>query len=175
MKKPFTCVFGMAVCALSLLPGAFFPGSSLADIYRWEDDQGVIHFTDDPGEIPAKYRSRGKAVMQGPPPSGQPSLSTIGAPASSPIVPVLPGRGPDLRSGMPEPDPEDLQAEAQTLRSRISAKETFIEGIDRKRSNILNPMGNRFVSPEDLELYKKYSEELPKDRDRLKEMEAGAP
>jgi hypothetical protein len=37
----------------------------------------------------------------------------------------------------------------------------------------VNPLGNRFVTPEDLELYKKYSEELPGDRVRLREIEAG--
>jgi len=171
MKKTAACIIGTAMVsgALLLVPGA--PGTSLADIYRWEDDSGVVHFTDTPANIPEKYRGRKKMILQGPPESGKPSLSTMGSPAP----PAPPLRTPPL----PARDDRDEAArgderEAEQLRLRIAAKEQFIQGIDRKRSHALNPMGNRFVSPEDLELYKKYSEELPKDRDRLREIESGS-
>ncbi len=29
-----------------------------AETYNWTDDQGVVNFTDDPAQIPAKYRSK---------------------------------------------------------------------------------------------------------------------
>jgi len=47
--------------------------------------------------------------------------------------------------------------------------------VDERQSLSTNPYRNRFVSPEDLELYKKYKEELPADRERLKELESRAP
>jgi hypothetical protein len=146
-------------------------GPSAADIYRWEDESGTIHFTDTPSNIPEKYRSRKKTVLHGPPDSGRPGLSNVGPAPSSPAGPVEP---PPSAEPVPA-RPENTSGQADQLRARIAAKERFIEGIDRKRSNILNPMGNRFVSQEDLELYKKYSEELPQDRQRLKEMASGRP
>ena len=149
------------------------PEISLADIYRWVDDSGVIHFTDSPSNIPEKYRNRKKMILQGPPESGQSSFSTMGASPSS--VPAGPShRVPPSPASVPEEQatpPEDGSRETEQLRARIAAKEQFIAGIDRKRSHALNPMGNRFVSTEDLELYKKYSDELPKDRERLREID----
>ncbi|MHB8833793.1 MAG: DUF4124 domain-containing protein, partial [Desulfobacteria bacterium] len=50
---------------------------SLADIYRWEDESGVIHFTDDVSNIPAKYRGKARETLKTPPEAGQPSLSTM--------------------------------------------------------------------------------------------------
>ncbi len=173
MKKTVASIIGTAWISGALFLVAGFPESSLAEVYRWEDDSGVIHFTDTPSDIPAKYRSRKKLIMQGPPASGQPSFSTMGAPTPVPSAPTPPDRHPETQS--PSAQPENGSADANQLRSRITAKEKFIEGIDIKRSNILNPMGNRFVSPEDLELYKKYTEELPKDREQLKSIDTAAP
>jgi hypothetical protein len=42
------------VLALVLLPGAAF-----AQMYRWVDEQGEVHLTDDPNSIPAKRRPQG--------------------------------------------------------------------------------------------------------------------
>ncbi|HUL30262.1 MAG TPA: aspartyl protease family protein [Thermodesulfobacteriota bacterium] len=35
---------------------AFFVPSSYGDMYKWVDDKGVVHFTDDVSNIPEKYR-----------------------------------------------------------------------------------------------------------------------
>src|SRR5262245_1517647 len=34
---------------------------ALAEIYRWTDDAGINHFTNDPGTIPPAYRARARA------------------------------------------------------------------------------------------------------------------
>jgi len=151
------------------------PRASLADIYRWEDDGGVIHFTDDIGNVPQKYRGRQRPILKGPPPSGRPSVSTVESPPRQPSgAPSIPGA-----DETPEPPAAnaggDLSGQAEQLRAKIAAKEQFLEGVDRKRSNILNPLGNRFVSTEDLELYGKYKQELPQDRERLREIETLLP
>ena len=44
--------------------------------------------------------------------------------------------------------------------------------MDEKQSLATNPYRNRFVSPSDLELYQKYKEELPADRERLRAIES---
>ncbi len=149
------------------------PGDSLADIYRWQDESGVIHFTDDIGNIPRKFRGNQTPILKGPPASNRPSLSTIESPPGIPRE-DLPPSGTDA-SAEPAIPATEPSGKAEELRAKIAAKEQFLEGVDRKRSNILNPLGNRFVSPEDLELYGKYKEELPQDRERLRGIEALSP
>ena len=150
------------------------PRAGHADIYRWEDDRGVIHFTDDLGNIPQKFRGRQMPILKGPPASGQPSLSTIESPPSRPADAPSPPET-EVTTESSTAAGEDLTGKAEQLRAKVAAKEQFLEGVDRKRSNILNPLGNRFVSPEDLELYGKYRKELPQDRERLREIESLLP
>jgi hypothetical protein len=157
----------VAVLALSLA----FAAPSLADIYRWEDESGVIHFTDDPSSIPAKYKGRSREIQKTPPAAGKPSVSTMGAPSPSPVPssPRTPGGDP---IDPPAPPPDDDATLSEKLRAKIDAKERFIRGVDEKQSLATNPLRNRFVSPSDLELYRKYKEELPADRDNMKALES---
>ncbi len=177
MKSVKKTIFHRAGWAIVLLVPALavsIPRASRADIYRWVDESGVLHFTDNLGSIPPKYRGHQTQVLKGPPAADTPSLSTIeSAPA-----------GPATVSPVPEPRPaakasgardEGLASQAEQLRAKIAAKEQFIDEIDRKRSNIRNPLGNRFVSPGDLELYAKYKQELPQDRDSLRAIEGRLP
>jgi hypothetical protein len=163
------------MCA-ALLPAAailfVFVVPSLADIYRWEDESGVIHFTDDVSNIPPKYRAKTREIQKTPPEAGQPSLSTMGAPAARSGPASSPRTlNADMldRPLLPQDDDATL---AEKLRSKIDAKERFIGGVDEKQALSSNPYRNRFVSPSDLELYKKYKDELPADRERLKALES---
>ena len=143
-----------------------------ADIYRWEDASGGIHFTDDISNIPADQRKNAREIQKTPPAAGQPSLSTMGAPSTPPGPAYSPGpaNGETLE---PPAIPEDDDAVlAEKLRAKIDAKERFLRGVDAKQSLATNPYRNRFVSPSDLELYKKYKEELPADREALKALES---
>jgi len=45
------------VLALTMLCGI---RTATADTYTWTDEAGVINFTDDPGQIPLKFRSKAK-------------------------------------------------------------------------------------------------------------------
>jgi hypothetical protein len=168
-RRNALCLAWLALLLLALSAPA------LADIYRWEDESGGLHFTDDPSSIPQRYRGRVQDILKAPPPAGKPGLSTIGGPATpSPAYPA-PSRSVEEDGGgtyQAPPPQESLDSQAEQLRAKIAAKEQFIGRIDTKRSNILNPLGNRFVSTEDLELYKKYSGELPGDRERLREIES---
>ncbi len=164
-------VFLVGVALLLAVP----PPPALADIYRWTDEAGSPHFTDDLSSIPERYRGQAQDILKTPPPSGKPGLSTIGGPSPRPPVHASPPpRAGEDGEGGDSPSPrDDQEVQAEQLRAKIAAKEQFIGRIDAKRSNIANPLGNRFVSPEDLELYRKYSAELPGDRQRLQEIEAG--
>ena len=94
------------------------------------------------------------------------------APSSPPGPSISPrpsnGESPDLPA-IPEDDDATL---TEKLRAKIDAKERFLRGVDEKQSLATNPYRNRFVSPSDLELYRKYKDELPGDRERLKALES---
>jgi hypothetical protein len=167
---------GAATLVLWLFAGvlAFSPllaTTASADIYRWEDESGVVHFTDDPSSIPAKYKGRSREIQKTPPAAGKPSVSTMGAP-SSPPAPSSPRTSSGDPVDPPAPPQDDDATLSEKLRAKIDAKERFIRGVDEKQSLATNPLRNRFVSPSDLELYRKYKEELPADRDNLKAIES---
>ena len=42
--------------SMALLLVMLFPVCSIAEIYKWVDEEGVIHFTNDIDEVPLKYR-----------------------------------------------------------------------------------------------------------------------
>jgi hypothetical protein len=92
------------------------------------------------------------------------------SPPPGPSFSPTPSNGePVDRPAIPEDDDATL---AEKLRAKIDAKERFLRGVDEKQSLATNPYRNRFVSPSDLELYRKYKEELPGDRERLKALES---
>ena len=47
-----------AIFAIGLLASG--PGSANAEMYKWKDDSGAWHFTENPASIPAKYRNKDK-------------------------------------------------------------------------------------------------------------------
>jgi len=151
---------------------AFLAPPASADIYRWEDESGVIHFTDDLSSIPPEYRGKSREILKTPPAAGQPSLSTMGAPSSSEGQSSSPMPSSVETIYRPPVSQDDDAALASMLRAKIDAKEQFIRGVDEKQSLATNPYRNRIVSPSDLELYRKYKEELPGDREHLKALES---
>jgi uncharacterized protein DUF4124 len=78
-----------------------------AQIYKWTDSQGNVHFTDNPGRIPAESRANVEEVEQARPPDALAPPSAESTPASAPEAaapgePAAPtamrdllGRGPD--------------------------------------------------------------------------------
>ena len=168
---------GPAILSLWLFLGilafsAILAPPASADIYRWEDESGVIHFTDDPSSIPAKFRGKSREILKTPPEAGKPSVSTMGAPSAPPGPSLSPGPSNGETIGPPLLPEDDDATLAEKLRAKIDAKERFLRDVDRKQSLSTNPYRNRLVSPSDLELYRKYKEELPGDRERLKELES---
>jgi hypothetical protein len=164
----------LLAAAAALVLSLSFAVPSLADIYRWEDERGVIHFTDDPSAIPAKYRRKAREIQKTPPGAGRPSVSTIGAPPAPPGPSLSPRPSNGEAPGRPALTEDDDATRAEKLRAKIEAKETFLRAVDEKRSLAINPYRNRIVSSSDMELYRKYQEELPGDRERLKELETRA-
>lgn len=165
MDRPLAIpALSLAACLAVL---CFRPAPCPADVLRWIDDEGVVHFTDDPGSIPASRRGGAVTVIRQKAEPGGPSRAGEPPPAPPPVAPPS-----VVEEAPPEPPPfSSAPDEAAQLRAKIEAKETFMRQVDRKRSMTANPMRLPNVSPADLDLYNKYQAELPADRARLRELE----
>ena len=150
------------------------PLPSRADIYRWEDAQGTIHFTDDITSIPAPYRKSATRTIREAP--SVPPAPQVAPPPEKPPVPP-PGTPPGLSDkeqaeAAKAREKEELTSQIEQVRAKITAKEQHISAVDAKRSLAVNPLRNRFVDQADLDLYDKYQSELPADREQMKELES---
>jgi hypothetical protein len=156
------------VAVLAIL--ALLPDFSAADIYRWEDDAGTIHFSDDLTNIPPAYRGKAQTVIREAPGSGaEPRERERRRQPESVSPPAIPGEG--ILPAREESEKERLASEIEQLRAKITAKENHIRTIDDRRSLAVNPFRNRIVEAADMELYNKYKTELPADREQLQELE----
>jgi hypothetical protein len=156
-----------------LLGSAFFPPSPRADIYRWVDGGGAVHFTDDASTIPPAYRKNATRMIREAPGEASPPAHAI--PPGPNLPPPPPEAGiPSGEQAPPdvEASKEQLAAQAEQLRAKIAAKERHLRDVDAKRLPGANPLRNRIVDQEDMDLYEKYRAELPGDRERLDEIES---
>lgn len=70
------------------------PAPALAQIYRWTDDQGGVHYTEGIASVPEQYRSGARAIATPPPPP---------PPAAAPPTPSPPVVPRALRPPSPAP------------------------------------------------------------------------
>ena len=76
-----------------------------AEIYRWRDGRGTIHYTNSEYEIPARYRSRATVLNLGLPPApGAQAPATPGATSPSVALPAPAGGMPAI-TPVPVPSP----------------------------------------------------------------------
>jgi hypothetical protein len=88
---------------LIILMGLTFLSFSLAfgqEVYRWVDEQGTVHFTDDLGQVPEKYRDK---IQKKEPPKGPPITQPIppqpAPPQPTPPQPLAPPTGMEVEKG----------------------------------------------------------------------------
>jgi hypothetical protein len=150
-----------------------FAADSRADIYKWEDGSGAIHFTDDLSNVPAGFRSKATMVIREAPRAAEPAPSSprdqdAGQPRSAPGE--VPSR--EDQAAVAARERESLTSEVKQLKAKIAAKEKLIRFVDDRQNLALNPYRSRVVDPGDLELYRKYQAELPEDRRKLQDLES---
>ncbi|MCL5885242.1 MAG: DUF4124 domain-containing protein [Deltaproteobacteria bacterium] len=164
MKRP-----AFAVMALLML----FAADSRADIYKWEDETGAIHFTDDLSNVPAAFRGKATMVIREAPRAAEPTPSVPrdqGAGQTRPAPAGAPSREDQAAAAAREK--ESLASEAEQMKAKIAAKERLIRFVEDRQNLALNPYRSRVVDPGDLELYRKYQAELPEDRRKLEDLES---
>jgi hypothetical protein len=81
---------GAGAFALLILALLALPPVAAAQLYRWVDEQGEVHVTDDPNSIPGQHRPRGAqppaATPAPPPPSGSAGSARGDAPGGSGVA-----------------------------------------------------------------------------------------
>ncbi|HKZ16453.1 MAG TPA: DUF4124 domain-containing protein, partial [Geobacteraceae bacterium] len=85
--------------ALSVMSGIFLPAfMASGEFYQYQDDKGTIHFTDDRGKIPKKYRDKHKVRDAG---ISEPknSVTPVTIEDNQVLVPVMIGyRGKEIKA-----------------------------------------------------------------------------
>lgn len=141
------------------------PFSTSAEIYKWTDDEGVIHATDDPSNVPAKYWEKEKVKKE------------EVEPATSPEVqPVQPGQpGPAMETEKKElygDYPLDWWTEKfKGLRKEIADNE---DKRERAKSFITLIEGGRrygqIFTKEEVSNYENYKKEIPVLEEKIKNL-----
>jgi len=158
------------IVALALF--SFLAADSRADIYRWEDEAGTVHFTDDISNVPAAFRGKAKIVIrEAPRPAESPPPATVGrgtqqtqpAPSTAP--------SPEDQAAAMTRERDEVASQVEQVKAKIAAKEKLLQFVEDRQNLVLNPDRRRVLDPGDLELYKKYQEELPQDRQTLQDLE----
>lgn len=161
---------------------AHVPESGAAEVYKWVDDRGVVHFTDSPENIPPKYRQKtdirrlpSTPITQGAPSAPAPPAVSPGAAAGQPPGRPTPGVPPTTPPGAPPGTTtasssaqavEAARGEVRALQDALAQKRKYVELFERSR---------RFgviYSQDEIKKYNDYVSEIPRDEGRLKELQA---
>lgn len=158
-----------------------------ADIFQWEDDQGVLHFTDSADKIPRKYKMKVKQRKSGPVEAPTQKPAAVQAPASQDSV-TAPAE--KLYGGQPAAWwKERFNAVRQTLaeaKSKLAEKQdalqrahrAYVVSLDTSRIKVdsdnddkvksygINTIGAKRKAYHDLQ------EEIPRFEERVREIEA---
>ncbi len=160
----------LMACALLF----FAPSVSDAELYKWVDEDNVLHIVDSLHKIPEKYRDQPSTNI---PPK---QLERPSAPKERATKPFSPARttyrseptapeGVDIFGGKPIAWWEDAfrskREKITELQAMISDKENFISIFERGRR-----LG-QIYDQADISSYEKYKSEIPKDEKALAELE----
>lgn len=77
--------------AVLLALSLFLPGTALAQLYRWTDEQGTVHYTADPDRIPQAYRAGVQLLHVPTAPAAPPRREPSGPPPGVARVAFTPG------------------------------------------------------------------------------------
>ncbi len=139
-----------------------------ADLYQWEDEEGTVYITDSMERVPQQYRAKARVYESAP--AGpteqdapeQPVSRSVGTPQLGPDESLYGGHTAEWWRQAFRVRGEQIG----NLGSEIETRQRFVETFEAGRR-----FGQIFDADK-VEDYKRYKEELPKDRERLKKLEA---
>jgi hypothetical protein len=115
------------------------------EVYRWVDEKGTVHLTDDLGQVPEKYREKVQKEIS-------PKESTPVSPAPLPTpLPKVGGAGKESGQ-MPSPQHKDMFGRGEEW-WRAKAIE-WNEKLKTARKNYENALGERKAKEQELETSK---------------------
>jgi Domain of unknown function (DUF4124) len=125
-----------SITLLCLWWGGVAPG--LAQIYRWTDDAGRVHFTDNPGTIPPERRKHSRQL----PPDTTGSGDAADVPSRS-LAPSVPTATADSPQPAASESAAHLQEQARTLEEQIAAalqeRQTYLDQLNAIREVQASP------------------------------------
>ncbi|MBI5587810.1 MAG: DUF4124 domain-containing protein [Deltaproteobacteria bacterium] len=153
----------MKISRLTLVLMLLTASVAYAELYEWKGKDGVIHLTDDLGKVPESERARvrthaatpRKAVEEAPPPSAP----------EQPALPPSPELYGDQSLEWWLNTFRKKREEMQSLQTSIAAKEQYVSVFDGGRR-----LGQTYGKDE-VERYTKNKEEIPADKQRLKDLQ----
>lgn len=160
--RPFTAsaIFCLALSAAFALA----PSDAGAEWYKWVDEDGVLHITDDPNRVPREKRGRVEEVS----PEEFPHVGEEGPPSPGPVMEERAEPEVELYGGQTlewwKERLNALRRDIDELGSEIGRKEDFVNVFERGRR-----FGQIFTE-EQVETYQNYKDSLSRDRERLDEM-----
>jgi DNA repair exonuclease SbcCD ATPase subunit len=112
---------------------------ALAEIYRWTDDAGKVHLTDNPDTIPPAYRARARASGTDTPASeATPSVEDRLSPPQPSPAERLPAVQAPVPAAAPTP-PEIAELERRIAAAR-QERQTYLEQLSSERGVHANPL-----------------------------------
>ena len=113
---------------------------ALADVYKWIDAQGAIHYTDRPPPADAKLvsvESGGGSHSQRPPPAPAPAAVTPTSPGAAPLPPPTPEQSARLKKSV-DADVAGARAEQckgaqERYQKYVGSRRIFREGASKER------------------------------------------
>jgi hypothetical protein len=135
-KMGFSIFMGLILCC-SLAFGQ--------EVYRWVDEKGTVHFTDDLGQVPEKYRKKIQKEISPKEPAPTPP-----APPSTP----LPKRGEAVKESgqMPSPQQKDMLGRGEEWWRAKTVE--WNEKLKTARKNYESAYGERKAKEQELEASK---------------------
>jgi len=136
-----------------------------ADLYKWEDSDGVLHITDDLGKVPESKRGSVKVFKIKPRPRKGPEDGHVYIPATKRAEKKV-----VLYGGQP------LEWWEEAFAKLIDERDFLEDDIEKKRQFITVFEGGRrfgqIFGDAEIANYKKYKKDIIRDRERLAEVEA---
>ncbi len=133
-------------------------GDSLAGIFQWEDSDGVVHFTDNPDNVPSVYRKKIREL----------DLKDDVSPAASVAGKAPPAKTPGTVDAQRNEQVwrrryASLRAEIKLLQDHLPAKREELTELSRRRT--------KFQKGSDRVAFNDLSAEIKGDEEHIKELE----
>lgn len=157
--------------SILFISAVLFSGNSFADLYKWTDDKGVVHMTDNIDKVPEKYYDRMKTYK-----SSTESTPAIKQPetARQPAIDRQQEQGRqevELYGDYPlewwREEFANRRKEIKELESSLNAKRQYISVFEAGRR-----LGQSYPMNE-FDTYERYKKDLPSDEERLLTLKSG--